>query len=85
VAAEIVDDDDVARLERRQQNLFDISLEEVAVDGAIDDARGVETVGAKRRQEGQRLPRRARPWVRVMLVLAQVSSMKTSRAGSSRP
>src|SRR6185295_14738958 len=30
-------------------------------------------------------PRGARPWVRVMLVLAQVSSMKTRREGSSRP
>jgi len=27
----------------------------------------------------------SRPWVRVMLVLAQVSSMKTRRDGSSRP
>jgi hypothetical protein len=32
-----------------------------------------------------RWPRRDRPCVRVMLVLAQVSSMKTSRRGSSRP
>ncbi len=30
-------------------------------------------------------PRRCQPWVRVMLVLAQVSSMKTRRAGSMRP
>ena len=30
-------------------------------------------------------PRGAQPRRRVMLVLAQVSSMKTSRAGSSRP
>src|SRR5579875_2686459 len=32
-----------------------------------------------------RWPRGERPWVRVMLVLAQVSSMKTRREGSSRP
>src|SRR5437763_1037070 len=32
-----------------------------------------------------RSPRAQRPWVRVMLVLAQVSSMKTRREGSSRP
>ena len=31
----------------------------------------------------RRWPRGARPWVRAMLVLAQVSSMKTRRAGSS--
>jgi UDPglucose 6-dehydrogenase len=33
----------------------------------------------------KRWPRGARPWLRVMLVLAQVSSMKTRRLGSSRP
>src|SRR5262249_39885636 len=33
----------------------------------------------------KRLPRGARPWRRVILVLAQVSSMNTSRLGSSRP
>src|SRR5262245_63771639 len=33
----------------------------------------------------RRVPRGARPWVRVMLVLAQVSSMKTRRVGSIRP
>jgi hypothetical protein len=32
-----------------------------------------------------RLPRWQRPWLRVMLVLAQVSSMKTRREGSSLP
>src|SRR5215472_6507985 len=33
----------------------------------------------------KRLPRGARPWRRVILVLAQVSSMNTKRLGSSRP
>ena len=33
----------------------------------------------------RRAPRRLRPRVRAMLVLAQVSSMKTSRLGSSVP
>src|SRR5262249_62390333 len=32
-----------------------------------------------------RRPLAQRPWVRVMLVLAQVSSMKTRRVGSIRP
>ena len=32
----------------------------------------------------RRSPRAAQPWVRAMLVLAQVSSMKTSRSGSRR-
>ena len=97
VTAEIVDDDDVAGLERRHQELLDIGQEAFAVDRPVDHARGVDAVVAQRGEEGQRPPvamrgfgdqpfaRGARPWVRVILVLAQVSSMKTRRAGSSRP
>ena len=41
-------------------------------DAGLDEGGGAES-GA------------SRPWVRVMLVLAQVSSMKARRDGSSRP
>jgi len=56
VAAEIVDDDDVAGSERRQKKLLDIGAEAVAVDGSVDDARCVDPVAAQGRQEGQRSP-----------------------------
>ena len=97
MTAEIVDDDDVAGLERRHQNLLDIGQEAFTVDRPIDHARRIDAVAAQRGEEGQRppaamrrfgdqplAPRRAAVG-RVMLVLAQVSSMKTRRAGSSRP
>ena len=46
VAAEVVDDDDVAGLECRQQKLLDVGAEAVAVDRPIDDARRVDPVAA---------------------------------------
>ena len=42
-------------------------------------------MSASGREVPCRSPRRARLWLHVLLVLAQVSSMKTRRAGSSRP
>ena len=69
-----------------------------AVDRAVDDAGCRDAVAAQRRQKGQGAAARLRhlgnqagatgahrPCRRVMLVLAQVSSMKTSRLASSRP
>lgn len=56
VAAKIVEDDDVAGLERRDQELLDIGEEALAVDRAIDHSRRVDPVMAKRCEEGQRLP-----------------------------
>jgi hypothetical protein len=44
VAAEIVDDDDIAGLERRHQYLLDIGEEAFPVDRAVDDARRVDTI-----------------------------------------
>ena len=44
VAAEIVEDDDIAFGEGRSQYLLDIEGEEFAVDGAIDDPRGIDAI-----------------------------------------
>ena len=56
VAAQIVQDDDIARGERRQQTLFDIRQEAGAVERAIEDAGSGNTVVAQRRHQGQRVP-----------------------------
>jgi hypothetical protein len=56
VAAEIVEDDDVAWLERRHQYLLDIGQEALAVDRPVDDARGVDAVMAQSGEEGERVP-----------------------------
>jgi hypothetical protein len=56
MAAEIVENDNVAWLEGRDQELFDIGQETPAVDGTVDDRRSVDPVMAKRGEEGQRLP-----------------------------
>jgi len=94
MAAEIVHDHQVAGFEGRDENLIDIGAEDHAIDRAVDDAGRVEPVAAQRRQEvrvrhlpngalaTRRWPLAHRPCVRVMFVFAQVSSMKTSRAGS---
>jgi hypothetical protein len=44
VAAEIVDDDDVAGFERRNQDLPEIGQEAFAVDRAVDDAGRIDPV-----------------------------------------
>ena len=56
VAAEIVHDDDVAGLERRDENLLDIGEEAFAVDRPVDDAGCVDAVAAQGGEEGQRPP-----------------------------
>src|SRR5262245_2867918 len=56
MAAEVVDDDDVARLEGRQQDLLDIGKEGLAVDRPVDDAGSVDAVAAKRGQECEGAP-----------------------------
>ena len=56
MTAEVVDDDDVAGLERGHQHLFDIGQEAFAVDRPIDHTGSVETVVAQRSKEGQRPP-----------------------------
>jgi hypothetical protein len=56
MAAEIIDDDDVAGLQRGNEYLLDIGKEALAVNGTIDHARRVEPVAAQSRQECQRSP-----------------------------
>ena len=94
---DIVHDDDVAWAQDRGELLLDISAKAFAIDRPVEDAGRGETVAAQCAQERQRAPMavRARPGRRfplgpqprngAMLVLIQVSSMKTRRSGSMRP
>ena len=56
MAAEIVHDDDVARLQRWQQDLFDIGAEAFPVDRPIEQAGSCEAVVPQRAEEGHRAP-----------------------------
>jgi len=56
VAAEIIHDDDVARLQRREEKLLDIEAEALAIDWTIYDARGIDPVATQCRQKGHGLP-----------------------------
>lgn len=94
VAAKIVHDDDVAWLEDRNQLLFDIGAKALAVDRSVEDTRCCQPIFPQRPEECQGAPVtvwrecsqtfafRSPPLMGVMLVLIQVSSMKTSRSGS---
>ena len=78
--------------------MFAVGEKPLAVDGTVEHAGRVDAVVAQRSQECRRLPMAVRdlgdePYVgagatnrrgRVMLVLVQVSSMNTSREGSTR-
>ena len=97
MASQIVHYHDVAWRQGGHEALLDIIGEALAADGSIKDARGIDPVVAKGREEGQRAhlperstatsfcPRGAQPRIGLMLVFAQISSMNTSRQGSSRP
>ena len=56
MAAEIVDHDDVAWLERRDQHLPDLSAEQRPIDRAIDHTWRGDGVVAQRGEERQRAP-----------------------------
>lgn len=56
VRAEIVENDDVALLERGDQHLLDIGDETLAIDWAVDHERGVDPIAAQGCNEGHRLP-----------------------------
>jgi hypothetical protein len=56
VAAEVVHDDDVTRLEHRNELLFDIGTEAFAVDRTVENARSGELVATQGAEEGQRAP-----------------------------
>jgi len=56
VAAEIIEDDDVARLQRWNQNLIDIGPEALAVDWTIENPWGLNTITSQGGEEGHCLP-----------------------------
>ena len=56
VAAEIVDDDDVAWLEGGDEDLLDIGQEALAVDRSVEQPWRIDAVMAESGDEGQRLP-----------------------------
>ena len=56
VASEIVEDDDVAGLEGRDQELLDIGQELLAVDGAPEETGRIDPVMTQGGQEGERAP-----------------------------
>jgi hypothetical protein len=56
VAAEVVEDDDIARSQGRNENLFDIGEEAGSVDRAVEDARRDNPIGAQSGEEGQGFP-----------------------------
>jgi len=56
VAAEIVEDHDITRLQRGDEHLFDIEAEQLAIDRAIDDPWRVDSIVAQSSKEGHRLP-----------------------------
>jgi hypothetical protein len=56
VRAEIVEDNDVARLQRRREDLFDIGAETLAVDGSVEQAGRVDAVAAQGGEESRGLP-----------------------------
>lgn len=53
VAAEVVDNEDISRRERRGQDLLDIGGECLAVDRTVEDAWRVDPVGAQGGDEGE--------------------------------
>ena len=93
VAGEIVHDDDVARAQPGDQDLLDVGFEGAAVDRAVEHERRDHAARAQAGDESRRLPvairdGHAQPFAqrrpasrRAIAVEAQVSSMKTSRAG----
>ena len=58
--AEIVENNNVARPESGNEELFDIGEEALAVDRAVEQARRVDAVVPQRGQEGRSLPITAR-------------------------
>ena len=93
---QIVQDDDVARLEGRSKLSREVSFENAPVHRRVNDEGGGQGVAAQAGDEGLRLPmsergfRRSlwplalRPRRRVILVVVPVSSRKTIQCGSSR-
>jgi hypothetical protein len=51
VGAEVVEDHDVTRLKRRDEELFDIGVEALAIDGPVNQAGRFDAVIAERGEE----------------------------------
>src|SRR4030081_2607333 len=96
MSGEIIEDDNVAALQGWSKLGFDIGVEHGPVDWSVNDPRSCEP---QRRKPAikvcvphlpkgaealSRSPQGLRPRRRVIFVLVDVSSMKTSRFGSSR-
>jgi hypothetical protein len=56
VGAEVVHDYQIARPQRRGEDLFDIDQEPLAVDRAVDQPGRLDPIVAQGRQEGHRVP-----------------------------
>ena len=56
VAAEIVHDDDIAGTQGREENLFEIEPEAVAIDRALEQPWRLDAIVTQRRQESHGLP-----------------------------
>lgn len=94
MAAEIVENDKIATAKHRYQELLDVGAEDDPVDRTVDDARAVSAsalraarkVSVRQRPSGAKpfslWPLMPQPRIGAMLVLIQVSSMKTRRSGS---
>ena len=90
MGAEIVEDDDVARLQRRRKELIEIGAEALAADGSVEPAGRVVAVGAKSGEERRGLPLALGHLVDEAFSLwrfarSLVSSMKMRRLGSMSP
>src|SRR5262249_33116481 len=56
VAAEIVHDNDIPRLQGGDEDLLDVNSEGLAVDRTVENPWGVNATGAQGSQKGRRLP-----------------------------
>ena len=69
MAAEVIDHDDTARLQFGDRELLDPGGEALAVDRAVDNARGDDAIVPETGNEGQRLPMPVRHLVSQRLTL----------------
>jgi hypothetical protein len=74
VGAEIVEDDDVARLEGWREELFDIGAEAFAVDGSVEQAGRINPIAAQSGEECRGLPAAMRDLVHEPLALRRPAS-----------
>lgn len=56
VGGEIVEDHDIARVQRRHQDLLNVSAERRVINGPVEDGRRGQLSGTERRDDGVRLP-----------------------------